>query len=90
MSGSSILTILTILIDNIMIAARAGQELELVQTIRTILERIREANLMTSPNPETLLAASDDELLKMGMEPNTFLEQRGKNIERKGVEEHER
>eukprot|EP00796_Vickermania_ingenoplastis_P004533 gene4533-biopygen2553 len=65
-------TILT-MIDNIMIAATAGQELDFVQTVRTIVERIREANLMTSPNRETLLAATDDELLKMGMEPNTFL-----------------
>lgn len=61
------------LIDNIMIAAREGQEVEFLRTVRTILERIRMANLLTSPNREELLQMSNDRLLALAQESNVFL-----------------
>lgn len=60
-------------IDSIMIAAREDQREDFLRTVRAILLRIREANLLTTPDRESLLTASDDELLNMAVEDTTFL-----------------
>eukprot|EP00796_Vickermania_ingenoplastis_P008343 gene8343-gene6617 len=51
------------LIDKVLIAAKEGQEAEFVRTGRKILGRMREANLLTSPNRDELMAMSDEALL---------------------------
>eukprot|EP00796_Vickermania_ingenoplastis_P008524 gene8524-biopygen5892 len=61
------------MIDNIMIAAKEGQEAEFVSAVRRIVDRIREANLMTSPDRESLSQATDAQILAIGCEPNTFI-----------------
>jgi len=61
------------MIDNIMVAAREGEEKEFLQAVKTITRRIQSANLLTSPPREMLLNASDDEILSLSKEPNTFL-----------------
>ncbi|KPA73092.1 TATE DNA transposon [Leptomonas pyrrhocoris] len=63
-------------IDNIMIAAREGQEEVFVATVRTVLQRIRQANLLTSPDRESLLAKTDTELLTLAQEEQVFLGER--------------
>eukprot|EP00796_Vickermania_ingenoplastis_P005508 gene5508-biopygen3337 len=61
------------MIDNILIAAGEGQEKEFIDAVRTIVERIRRVNLLTSPDRDTVEKSTDEELLLMSMEPNTFL-----------------
>ena len=61
------------MIDNILLAAREGQERDFVRAARAILERIRLANLLTSPDRETLAGMSDEALLEMGRGSNVFL-----------------
>eukprot|EP00796_Vickermania_ingenoplastis_P005814 gene5814-biopygen3669 len=56
-----------------MVAAQQGQEEAFLSAVRRILHRIREANLLTSPNREDLLRMSDDDLLRLAEQPNTFL-----------------
>lgn len=61
------------LIDNILIAAVDGQEKEFLRTVRAVLRRIREVNLMTSPDRDELLLCEDDVLLKTSLDANVFL-----------------
>eukprot|EP00796_Vickermania_ingenoplastis_P006393 gene6393-biopygen4064 len=61
------------LIDNIMIAAQQGQEAAFLSAVRRILQRIREANLLTSPGREELLSMPDEHLLRLAEKENTFL-----------------
>lgn len=61
------------LIDNIMIAAKEGQEKEFLDAVRNILSRIRAANLLTSPSRAELEALPDHELLALAEEGNVFL-----------------
>eukprot|EP00796_Vickermania_ingenoplastis_P007757 gene7757-gene6129 len=61
------------LIDNVLIAAKEGQEAEFVRTVRKILGRMREANLLTSPNRDELMAMSDEALLTEAEKAVTFL-----------------
>lgn len=65
-------TIIT-MIDNILIAASIGQEAEFCAAVRLVLDRIRTANLRTSPEREWLARKTDQELLNMSMEDSTFL-----------------
>lgn len=65
-------------IDNIMVAAKAGEEYVFVAAVRAILRRIRQANLLTSPDRDDLLAKTDDELLALAIEEQTFLGERFK------------
>jgi len=61
------------MIDNILVAACAGQEAEFLHAVRRILARIRAANLLTSPCRDDLAAATDEELLRMATGPTVFL-----------------
>lgn len=61
------------MIDNILLAAREGQEADFVRATRAILERIRLANLLTSPDREMLAGLSDKALLEMACGSNVFL-----------------
>lgn len=61
------------IIDNIMIAADSGEEKAFLHAVRTILQRIKQANLLTSPDREDMLRKDDAELLAMAQEANTFL-----------------
>eukprot|EP00796_Vickermania_ingenoplastis_P002253 gene2253-gene1750 len=61
------------LIDNVLIAAKEGQEAEFVRTVRKILGRMREANLLSSPNRDELMAMSDEALLTEAEKAVTFL-----------------
>lgn len=61
------------MIDNIMIAAPLGEERSFIDAIREILKRIKQANLMTSPDRESLQNASDEALLELSRQPNTFI-----------------
>eukprot|EP00796_Vickermania_ingenoplastis_P000728 gene728-biopygen572 len=61
------------MIDNILIAGQDGQEREFVDAVRSIVNRIKSANLLTSPDRDTLARATDEEILRLGTEPNTFL-----------------
>eukprot|EP00796_Vickermania_ingenoplastis_P003683 gene3683-biopygen2215 len=61
------------MIDNILIAGQDGQEREFVDAVRSIVNRIKSANLLTSPDRDTLARATDEEILRLGNEPNTFL-----------------
>lgn len=61
------------LIDNVLIAAKEGQEEEFVRTVRGILRRMRDANLLTSPNRDELMAMSDEALLSEAEKAVTFL-----------------
>lgn len=65
-------TVLT-LIDNILIAAHEGQEREFVSCVRRVLDRIRAANLLTSPDREELAGMSDAEMLDLAVQNNVFL-----------------
>ncbi|KAH9597478.1 hypothetical protein LSM04_008929 [Trypanosoma melophagium] len=65
-------TILT-MTENILIAAPAGEEAELVQTVRQIVDRIEVANLCTSPSREELRSWSDRAMLEEGTRGNVFL-----------------
>ncbi|ORC85164.1 TATE DNA transposon [Trypanosoma theileri] len=61
------------MIDNILIAAKEGQEEEFVRAVRQVLLRIRAANLLTSPDREELLRYTDEELLRLAEQNNVFL-----------------
>ncbi|MDD9341215.1 MAG: hypothetical protein PV362_16540 [Providencia heimbachae] len=61
------------MIDKIMIAAREGQESWFVAAVREIVERIRSANLLTSPGRGSLAEALDAEPFEMAMASNVFL-----------------
>lgn len=61
------------MIDNILIAAREDQRDEFVSAVRRILERVRRANLLTSPERESLRRMSDDELCELASGPNVFI-----------------
>ncbi|KPA83995.1 TATE DNA transposon [Leptomonas pyrrhocoris] len=63
-------TIMT-MIDNILIAADEGQEEDFVSAVRRIVARIRGANLLTSPDRESLATMDDTSLLSLAKEPNT-------------------
>lgn len=65
--------IIETLIDNIMLAAKEGQEKEFIHGVRTILTRIKTVNLMTSPDRESILSMPDDEILKLAQDKNIFL-----------------
>lgn len=52
------------MIDTILIAAEEGQEEAFVSAMRRILARIREANLLTSPDREELATTRANALLK--------------------------
>lgn len=65
--------ILHTMIDNIMIAARLGEEAEFIRAVRTIVERIGAANLMTSPDRGELERWTDEEILANAVENNTFI-----------------
>lgn len=52
------------LIDNIVIAAKDGQERQFLTAVRRILKRIQQVNLLTPPDGDTLLAMPDEELLQ--------------------------
>ncbi|KAH9586348.1 hypothetical protein LSM04_007286 [Trypanosoma melophagium] len=65
-------TILT-MTENILIAAPAGEEAELVQTVRQIVDRIEVANLCTSPSREELRSWSDRAMLEEATRGNVFL-----------------
>lgn len=60
-------------IDNVLVAAREGQERSFVETVRAILNRMVDANLLTSPPREELLAKTDGELLRLAEEDTVFL-----------------
>ncbi|CAM36958.2 LOW QUALITY PROTEIN: hypothetical protein LbrM_05_1240 [Leishmania braziliensis MHOM/BR/75/M2904] len=64
---------ITTLIDNILVAAREGQEREFVLAVRTVVARIKAANLMTSPNRDELEAMSDEEILQLASANTVFL-----------------
>eukprot|EP00796_Vickermania_ingenoplastis_P006880 gene6880-gene5321 len=51
------------LIDNVLVAAKEGQEADFVRTVRQIRVRMRDANLLTSPNRDELMAMSDEAIL---------------------------
>ncbi|KAH9597484.1 hypothetical protein LSM04_008929 [Trypanosoma melophagium] len=70
-------TILT-MTENILIAAPAGEEAELVQTVRQIVDRIEVANLCTSPSREELRSWSDRAMLEEGTRGNV---ERGRGLE---------
>lgn len=55
------------MIDNNLMSARVGQEAEFVRAVRIVLERIRMANLLTSPGRE------DKELLRESSRTCVFL-----------------
>jgi len=61
------------MIDNILVAAPEGMEREFTSAVRRILDRIRTANLLTSPDREWLASLEDDELLRLGEKRNVFL-----------------
>lgn len=61
------------MIDNIMIAARDGEEKEFLTAIRHILQRIGLANLKTTPPRPDLEHMTDRELLALAKQPNTFI-----------------
>ncbi|KAH9600834.1 hypothetical protein LSM04_007959 [Trypanosoma melophagium] len=61
------------MIDNILIAAKEGQEEEFVSAVRQVLLRIRAANLLTSPDREELLQYTEEELLRLAEQNNVFL-----------------
>nr|CAJ2465746.1 unnamed protein product [Leishmania braziliensis] len=63
---------ITTLIDNILVAAREGQEREFVLAVRTVVARIKAANLMTSPNRDELEAMSDEEILQLASANTVF------------------
>ncbi|CAD2217442.1 hypothetical protein, conserved [Angomonas deanei] len=65
-------TVMT-MIDNILIAACDTQEDNFLCAVRSILRRIEEANLLTSPPRDELLAMSDEALLTMSVKDNVFL-----------------
>ncbi|ORC85651.1 TATE DNA transposon [Trypanosoma theileri] len=65
-------TILT-MIDNILIAAHAGEEVEFVRTVRQIVDRIEVANLCTSPSREEVRSWSDSVMLEEARKTNVFL-----------------
>lgn len=71
------------MIDNIMIAAAHGQEVEFIKAVRQIVDRIRQANLLTTPDRETLELMPNEELLQEAIKPNTFL---GEEYEWNGME----
>lgn len=61
------------LIDNILIAAEDGQEQEFLRAVRSILERIKKVNLLTSPDRDELLKWDDKTILNTAQEGNVFL-----------------
>jgi hypothetical protein len=63
-------------IDNITTAAKSGEEYVFVAAVRMIFRRIRHANLLTSPDRESLLARPDEELLATSQEVQTLLGER--------------
>ncbi|KAK7199014.1 hypothetical protein NESM_000869300 [Novymonas esmeraldas] len=65
-------TIMT-MIDNILFAAEEGQEDAFVLAVRRVLERIRAANLLTSPDRESLARMDEATLLSLASQPVTFL-----------------
>lgn len=64
---------ITTLIDNILVAAHVGQEADFVRAVRSVVARIKAANLMTSPNRDELEAMSDADLLALACESTVFL-----------------
>jgi len=59
--------------DNVLIAAPLGMEREFISATRRIVKRMKKANLLTSPERSSLEKATDDELLQMALQPNTFI-----------------
>ncbi|KAK7198715.1 hypothetical protein NESM_000835600 [Novymonas esmeraldas] len=51
------------MIDNVLIAAEEGQEVAFVAAVRTVVDRIRVANLLTSPDREAVAVMPDAALL---------------------------
>ncbi|KPA73602.1 TATE DNA Transposon, partial [Leptomonas pyrrhocoris] len=60
------------MIDNILVAAAEGQEAAFVSAVRQIVGRIRQANLLTSPERETVASWTDEELLCEGRKGCVF------------------
>lgn len=65
-------TVIT-MIDNILIAAKEGQEQEFCEAVRQILDRIQTANLLTSPDRESLRQMQDCDLLSLALSDSVFL-----------------
>lgn len=61
------------MIDNIMIAAKEGEEDEFFRVVREVLRRIGEVNLATSPDRQWLESLSKEGLLREAEKPNTFI-----------------
>ncbi|CAD2222526.1 hypothetical protein, conserved [Angomonas deanei] len=61
------------LIDNILIAAPQGSEGEFLFAVRSILTRIQQVHLETSPDRDTLLQTGDQDLLRMAEQSDVFL-----------------
>jgi hypothetical protein len=61
------------MIDNMLVAGEEGNEAEFVHAVRTLCQRTIEANLQTSPPAQDILRMSDRDILRLAMEPNTFL-----------------
>ncbi|PHR97648.1 MAG: hypothetical protein COA68_12310 [Oceanobacter sp.] len=61
------------MIDNILLGAEEGQESEFVDAVRRLCRRLQRANLQTSPPAGTILRMSDDEILELARQEQTFL-----------------
>ncbi|ORC91878.1 TATE DNA Transposon, partial [Trypanosoma theileri] len=61
------------MIDNILIAAPAGEETEFVRTVRQIVDRMEVANLCTSPSREELRSWTDSVMLAEATKTTVFL-----------------
>lgn len=61
------------MIDNVIIGACEGQELEFFTTVREIVTRMKEVNMTTSPPCDELLQETMEQLLKRATEATTFL-----------------
>ncbi|KAK7199242.1 hypothetical protein NESM_000894700 [Novymonas esmeraldas] len=61
------------MIDNVLIAAEEGQEVAFVAAVRTVVDRIRVANLLTSPDREAVAVMPDSALLDEAKSRCVFL-----------------
>ncbi|CAD2219414.1 hypothetical protein, conserved [Angomonas deanei] len=61
------------MIDNILISAQDNEETEFLRVVRCILHRIQQCHLSTTPDRNTLLQMSDEDLLNLSEKSNVFL-----------------
>lgn len=61
------------MIDNVLVGGHLGQEREFCLALRTLLRRMQEANLTTTPPTTELLALTDEQMLAAAQAPVTFL-----------------